>query len=58
MSTFLLGIVQLSASFPGGPDTDIRAHRWTMISIFTGARVSAGLFTFVPGRIMHTVLFG
>lgn len=57
MSTFLLGIV-LSASSLGGPDTDIRAHRWTMISIFTGALVIAGLFTFVPGRIMHAVLFG
>jgi len=37
---------------------DVNAHRWTMIGIFTGALVIAGLFTFVPGRIMHTVLFG
>jgi uncharacterized membrane protein len=37
---------------------DVNAHRWTMICIFTGALVIAGLFTFVPGRIMHTVLFG
>jgi uncharacterized membrane protein len=37
---------------------DVSAHRWTMIGIFTGALVIAGLFTFVPGRIMHTVLFG
>jgi uncharacterized membrane protein len=29
-----------------------------MISIFTGALVIAGLFTFVPGRIMHHVVFG
>jgi uncharacterized membrane protein len=29
-----------------------------MIGIFTGALVIAGLFTFVPGRIMHAVLFG
>jgi uncharacterized membrane protein len=36
----------------------VEAHRWTMIGIFTGALVIAGLFTFVPGRIMHTVLFG
>ena len=36
----------------------VNSHRWTMISIFTGALVIAGLFTLVPGRIMHTVLFG
>jgi uncharacterized membrane protein len=33
-------------------------HRWAMISIFTGGLVVAGLFTFVPGRIMHAVAFG
>jgi uncharacterized membrane protein len=29
-----------------------------MISTFAGALVLAGLFTFVPGRIIHTVFFG
>jgi len=33
-------------------------HRRTMIGIFVGALVIAGLFTFVPGRIMHAVAFG
>jgi uncharacterized membrane protein len=33
-------------------------HRNAMIGIFTGALVIAGLFTFLPGRIMHTVAFG
>jgi uncharacterized membrane protein len=36
----------------------VQAHRWTMISIFVGALVIAGLFTLVPGRIMHAVVFG
>jgi len=36
----------------------VQQHRWAMISIFAGALVIAGLFTFVPGRIMHAVLFG
>jgi uncharacterized membrane protein len=36
----------------------IAQHRWAMISIFFGALVVAGLFTFVPGRIMHAVAFG
>jgi uncharacterized membrane protein len=29
-----------------------------MIFIFTGALVIAGLFTLLPGRIMHSVVFG
>jgi uncharacterized membrane protein len=37
---------------------EVAAHRRAMIFLFTGALVIAGLFTVVPGRIMHTVLFG
>src|SRR4029077_14074930 len=37
---------------------NVRGHRITMISIFAGALVVAGLFTIVPGRIMHAVVFG
>jgi uncharacterized membrane protein len=33
-------------------------HRRAMISIFTGALGVAGLFTLLPGRIMHAVVFG
>jgi uncharacterized membrane protein len=36
----------------------VSSHRNAMIGIFTGARVIAGLFTFVPGRIMYAVVFG
>jgi uncharacterized membrane protein len=36
----------------------VKDHRRIMIFIFTGALVIAGLFTLVPGRIMHTVIFG
>jgi uncharacterized membrane protein len=36
----------------------VRAHRYWMISMFAGALLIAGIFTFVPGRIMHSVLFG
>jgi uncharacterized membrane protein len=37
---------------------DVRNHRLIMVFTFSGALVIAGLFTLVPGRIMHTVLFG
>jgi len=36
----------------------VARHRIAMISIFCGALVIAGLFTFVPGRIMHAVVLG
>jgi len=36
----------------------VQRHRWTMIGIFSGALVVAGLFTSVPGRIMYKVVFG
>ena len=36
----------------------VNAHKWTMISIFIGGLVIAGLFTFVPGRIMNAVAYG
>src|ERR1700733_1834233 len=33
-------------------------HRLIMTLIFSGALVIAGLFTLLPGRIMHAVVFG
>jgi uncharacterized membrane protein len=37
---------------------DVRSHRGAMLGLFAGALVIAGLFTFLPGRIMHAVAFG
>jgi uncharacterized membrane protein len=37
---------------------NVSRRRKTMIGIFTGGLVIAGLFTFLPGRIMHAVVFG
>ena len=36
----------------------VAGHRRVMILTFAGGLVIAGLFTFVPGRIMHAVVFG
>jgi uncharacterized membrane protein len=36
----------------------VREHRRIMILMFAGALAIAGLFTILPGRIMHRVLFG
>jgi uncharacterized membrane protein len=37
---------------------NVDSHRKAMTGIFVGALVIAGLFTFLPGRIMHAVAFG
>ena len=36
----------------------IEAHRKNMIYLFAGALVVAGLFTLLPGRVMHKLVFG
>ena len=36
----------------------ILEHRRTMQSLYLGALVIAGVFSFLPGRIMHEVFFG
>ena len=36
----------------------ITQHRRGMTGIFVGALIIAGLFTLLPGRIMHAVVFG
>jgi len=35
----------------------IRAHRLTMMGLFFGGLVVTGLFTLLPGRILHQVVF-
>jgi uncharacterized membrane protein len=37
---------------------DVRRHQRTMTGLFAGALVVAGIFTFLPGRIMHSLVFG
>lgn len=37
---------------------DIKAHRTHMTNMFLGGMVVAGLFTFLPGRMMWSIFFG
>ena len=37
---------------------NVRGHQRAMLGLFAGALLIAGLFTFVPGRIMYHVAFG
>jgi uncharacterized membrane protein len=36
----------------------VSQHRRAMLGMFFGGLVIAGLFTLMPGRIMHAVVFG
>ncbi|MEQ9491245.1 MAG: DUF2306 domain-containing protein [Alphaproteobacteria bacterium] len=36
----------------------VKAHRSAMLSLFLLALIGAGLFTFLPSRVMHEVFFG
>ncbi len=36
----------------------VASHRQAMLWTFLGALVVAGVFTLVPGRVMHSVVFG
>lgn len=36
----------------------LRAHRCTMIGVYAGGIWIAGLFTLLPGRLLHKVVFG
>jgi len=37
---------------------DVRRHQRVMVGLFAGALIIAGIFTLLPGRIMHAVVFG
>ena len=56
LSIFMLAMLPLAVWRAHKHQVD--AHRWTMTGLFLGALVVAGLFTLLPGRIMHAVVFG
>lgn len=37
---------------------DVRTHRISMLSVYAFGLLTAGAFTLLPGRYLHTVLFG
>ncbi len=50
--------VMLVVGMTAARSHNVRSHKFTMIGIFFGALLIAGLFTLMPGRIMHAVIFG
>ena len=56
ISIYVLIMVPVAVYF--ARNHNVRGHSRTVIGMFLGGLVIAGLFTFVPGRIMHAVAFG
>ncbi|UFZ05871.1 DUF2306 domain-containing protein [Bradyrhizobium ontarionense] len=56
LSIYTLGVLPLAVW--AAHRHRVAAHRRAMITLFSGALVIAGLFTLLPGRIMHKVVFG
>ena len=54
----IFSLVMLTLGVMAARTQNIRRHKITMVSIFFGALLIAGLFAFMPGRIMHRVIFG
>ncbi|MET0653396.1 MAG: DUF2306 domain-containing protein [Hyphomicrobiaceae bacterium] len=54
----ILTLVSLPGALYYAHTHQVRRHRNAMLALFLGALVIAGMFTFVPGRIMHAVVFG
>jgi uncharacterized membrane protein len=54
----ILTLVMLPIAVWKAHSHQVGSHRRIMIYLFSGALVVAGLFTLLPGRIMHAVVFG
>jgi uncharacterized membrane protein len=53
-----LVLVQVPLGVRAARAHQVEAHRKTMQGLFLGALLIAGVFTLLPGRLMHQVLFG
>jgi uncharacterized membrane protein len=56
LSIFSLAMLPLGVAY--ARRHKIVGHKSTMLGIFAGALVIAGIFTLAPGRIMYRVVFG
>ncbi len=54
----LVTLVVLPAAVLHARRHRVRQHAIAMVSLFAGALIIAGGFTLMPGRIMHSVVFG
>ena len=51
-------LIGVAAAIHGAKTRNIRLHKRAMLGVYIGGILIAGAFTFVPGRLMHAVVFG
>ena len=56
LAVFTLAVLPIAVWF--AHSHAVRGHRNAMVTLFVGALVIAGVFTLLPGRIMHAVVLG
>jgi uncharacterized membrane protein len=54
----LLTIVSVPRAYYTAKIGNIKSHKIAMISLYFGAIIIAGGFTFLPGRYLHSLFFG
>lgn len=54
----VIALVSLFNAYRAARRGDIENHRWTILSLIVFALLGAGIFTLLPGRIMHDVVLG
>jgi uncharacterized membrane protein len=54
----IVTLIGLPYAVWSAPRLNVIGHKSAMISLFAGALVIAGAFTFLPDRIMYEVVFG
>jgi uncharacterized membrane protein len=54
----LLALWSVPSAYIAAKKHDVKRHRNAMIGLYVGGILIAGGFTLVPGRYLHTVIFG
>lgn len=53
-----LVLYSVPAAYKAAKRHDVSAHKRNMINLYFGGLIIAGAFTFMPGRFLHTLIFG
>jgi len=54
----IVTLAGVAGALRGAWTHNIRLHRSSMLGVYIGGLLIAGTFAFLPGRIMHVLLFG
>lgn len=54
----LITLFGVAGALRGARTHNIKMHRGSMLGVYIGGILIAGTFAFLPGRIMHALVFG